>query len=806
MLISYKWLKEYINLADLTAEQVAEKLTRSGVEVEAVTALNTGITKLVVGKVLSCVKHPEADKLNICQVDVGEEEPVQIVCGAKNVAAEQFVAVAKVGARLPGGMKIKRAKLRGEKSEGMICSLQELGMEAKTVPKKYSEGIFHFPQEMTVGEDALAPLGLDDTILELDLTPNRADCLSMLGVAYEVAAILNRDVIVPEPAIVSVKEKASDAVSVKVEASGDNPYYGASIIKGVNIGESPLWLQTILMASGVRPVNNVVDVTNYVLLEYGQPLHAFDFDRFGSTEVLVRRATENETITTLDETERTLSGEHLVITNGTNPVAIAGVMGGATSEVENDTVNILLEAAFFSSEPIRKASKDLGLRSDSSIRFEKGVDPNRVAEAGARATSLIVQLAGGQVLEGPVAFDQLNRESVEVAISLDKINRTLGTELEVDQVREIFAQLQFPYDEKDLTFTVAVPTRRQDISIEADLVEEIARLYGYDHIPTTLPNTPTTPGGLTDSQKKKRKVRRFLEGTGVHEAVSYSLTTQEKEAHFRETSEGQVKITLPMSEERSALRTTLIPHLLDALSYNKNRNSYNVHLYEMGTVFHTDEDPITVQPEEKTYLSGAFMGLWHEHGWQGEKKPADFYVVKGIVDGILSELHVTSDVRYVATEKHGLHPGRTAQVEIDGRQVGYLGQLHPTVAKEWSLPATYVFELDLLALMALSTADLRYQAIPKYPAMERDIALVVDENVNAEDLERIILDHGGKLLKKVAVFDLYQGENMAPGKKSLAFSLRYLDAEKTLTEEEVTNVHEKVLQGLEEKAGATLRS
>jgi phenylalanyl-tRNA synthetase beta chain len=804
VLISYKWLKEYVNIDDLTAEQVAEKLTRSGVEVDAVTSLDKGITKLVVGKVLTCSKHPEADKLKICQVDVGEDEPVQIVCGAKNVAEGQFVAVAKVGARLPGGMKIKRAKLRGEKSEGMICSLQELGLEGKTVPKKYSEGIFQFPEEMNIGEDAMVPLGLDDTVLELDLTPNRADCLSMLGVAYEVAAILDREVIIPEPAIVLSNEKSD--VSVKVEASGDNPYYGATVIKGVKIAESPLWLQTTLMASGVRPINNVVDVTNYVLLEYGQPLHAFDLDRFGSKEVVVRRATQGETIVTIDETTRTLSGEHLVITNGQEPVALAGVMGGATSEVANDTVNLLLEAAYFCPAPVRKASKDLGLRSDASIRFEKGVDPNRVDQAGTRAASLIQQLAGGEVMDAPVVFDELNRDPVEVSISLDRVNQTLGTELEVEQIKKIFGQLQFPFTEEDQKFIISVPTRRQDISIEPDIVEEIARLYGYDQIPTTLPNTPTTPGGLTSTQLKKRKVRRFLEGSGLHEAVSYSLTTAEKEAFFTEETKKRVKVALPMSEERSTLRTTLIPHLLDALSYNKNRNTYNVHLYEMGSVFHTEEDPVTVQPDEKTYLSGALMGLWHEHSWQGEKKPVDFYVAKGIVDGLLSELNVTGTIRYVSTETSGYHPGRTAAVEIDGKRVGFLGQLHPAVAKEWSLPSTYVFELELMTLMEMSTNTLRYQAIPKYPAMVRDIALVVDKDVKAEVLEKIIVEVGGSLLTKVAVFDLYEGENLELGKKSLAFSLRYLDPEKTLTEEEVTIVHEKVLESLKERIGAILRS
>ncbi|MCE7793405.1 phenylalanine--tRNA ligase subunit beta [Salipaludibacillus sp. CUR1] len=806
MLVSYKWLKEYVNLDDLTPAEVAEKLTRSGVEVDAVHSLSDGITNLVVGKVMKCEKHPQADKLNLCQVDVGESDPVQIVCGASNVGEGQFVAVARVGARLPGGMKIKRAKLRGEVSEGMICSLQELGFEGKVVPKKYSEGIFNFPQEMTAGEDAMAPLGLDDTVLELDLTPNRSDCLSMIGVAYEVAAILGREVNVPEPAIVASKEKASDYISVKVEASGDNPYYGANVIRGLQISESPLWLQTALMAAGVRPVNNVVDVTNYVLLEYGQPLHAFDLDRFGSEEVVVRRAADGEKIVTLDDIERTLSGDHLVITNGNDPVALAGVMGGATSEVETESVNILLEAAYFSPASVRKASRDLGLRSDSSVRFEKGVDPNSVAEAGARAASLIQQLSGGEILEGPVEFDELNKNEKEVRISLNKINSVLGTHMTAEEVSQIFDQLQFGIDEKDGEFSVTVPTRRQDISIEADLVEEAARLYGYDNIPVTLPNTPSTPGGLTAEQLKKRKARRFLEGAGMLEAVNYSLTTADKEAYFKEESKSRVKVALPMSEERSALRTTLIPHLLDDLSYNKNRNIYNVHLYEMGTVFHTEEETVTVQPDEKTFLAGALMGLWQEHSWQGEKKPADFFVLKGIVEGLLKELNITGEIRFVQSEKKGLHPGRTASLYIDGTEAGVLGQLHPAAAKEWSLPETYVFELDLSILMSFPAEAVRYEAIPRYPGMDRDIALVVDEDIKAEELEKVIVAHGGSLLSTVSVFDLYQGENLEAGKKSLAFSLRYQNREKTLTEEEITEVHTKVLQALEEKLGAKLRA
>ncbi|MBU9721184.1 MULTISPECIES: phenylalanine--tRNA ligase subunit beta [Bacillaceae] len=806
MLVSYKWLKDYIELDDLTPHEVAEKLTRSGVEVDIVHVMNKGLKNIVVGKVLACEKHPEADKLNLCQVDIGEEETVQIVCGAANVGADQYVVVAKVGARLPGGMKIKRAKLRGQVSEGMICSLQELGFEGKVVAKEFAEGIFNFPTEVTPGSDALALLGLDDAVLELDLTANRADCLSLVGTAYEVAAILGRDVKLPEVNLSEASEKGSDYVSVNVEANEDNPYYGATMIKDVTIAPSPLWLQTRLMASGIRPINNVVDITNYVLLEYGQPLHAFDYDRFGSKEVLVRLANNGEKMVTLDDVERTLSDEYLVITNGSEPVALAGVMGGADSEVQDDTKNILLEAAYFKGSTVRKASRDLGLRSDASARFEKGVDPNRVKKAGERAAAMIAELAGGQVLSGVVAYDELDRSEKKINISLDKINGLLGTDIDTDTVMSIFSKLKFEATVAGNNFTISVPTRRQDIVIAADIIEEVARLYGYDNIPTTLPNTATTPGGLTVVQAKKRKLKRFLENSGLHEAITYSLTTAEKEAFFTESVSHRVKVALPMSEDRSTLRTTLIPHLLEVLSHNKNRSMPNVRVYEMGSVFHTDEESASKQPDEKTLLSGALMGVWHEHSWQAEKKVVDFFVAKGIVEGIFAELNVQGELRFVQGEPKGFHPGRTAIVELDGFQVGIVGQLHPVVAKEWSLPETYVFEIDLRYVLSEPSKEVRYDTIPRYPAMERDIALVVDEKVKSEDVERQIVALGSPLLKNVELFDLYQGEHLEEGKKSLAFSLRYQDPEKTLTEDEVTTVHEKVLEGLKEKLGATLRS
>ncbi|WP_026671564.1 phenylalanine--tRNA ligase subunit beta [Alkalihalobacterium bogoriense] len=808
MLVSYRWLQEYIDLTNITPQEIAERLTRGGVEVDIIHKLNKGISGVVIGHVLDCKQHPNADKLNVCQVDIGEEEHVQIVCGARNVGSGQKVAVAKVGAVLPDNFKIKKAKLRGEVSQGMICSLQELGIEGKLVQKEYSEGIFVFPNDVTVGEDALSQLNLYDEVLELDLTPNRADCLSMIGVAYEVAALLDRDVTFKDPQYTPSTEKAADYIKVQVEAKEDNPYYGAKIIKGVKIGPSPLWLQNRLVASGIRPISNVVDVTNFVLLEYGQPLHAFDYDRLGSKEILVRRANKNEQIVTLDDEQRTLSPDHLVITNGEDPVAVAGVMGGAFSEVQSDTTTILLEAAYFKNTTVRKGSKDLGIRSEASVRYEKGVDPQRVEKAAERACELIVQVAGGEVLDGIVEVNHLQIQETEIDISVDQINERLGTAITSEEVAAILERLRFSYTQKDKQFIVTAPTRRQDISIQEDLMEEVARIYGYDYIPTTLPKGLTTPGTLSDYQKKRRIVRRFLESCGLNQTITYSLTSPSKAKGLDgEMSDvTPVQLAMPMSEDRSTMRTTLLPHLLDVITYNKNRKVEDVFLYEVGSIFLSDENVVTKQPVEQEMVAAAFTGLWHNHSWQGEKKAVDFFVVKGVVEGLCKELGIAPYISFSKGEQAGLHPGRTAFVYLNEKPVGVIGQLHPQMQKSLDLSPTYVFQLHLEALLTYETKELRYTTIPRYPSMTRDIALVVDESLEADKVRQVIEKTGTSLLDHVRLFDLYQGEHLEEGKKSLAFSLTYLDPERTLTEEEVTTVHQNVLTALEQELGATLRS
>ncbi|MBM7692838.1 phenylalanyl-tRNA synthetase beta chain [Peribacillus deserti] len=803
MFVSYRWLQEYVDLSGISPEELAEKITKSGIEVEGVEKKSEGLKGVVVGHVLEKEKHPEADKLNKCLVDLGQENPVQIICGAANVDKGQKVAVATVGAVLPGNFKIKKAKLRGEESNGMICSLQELGIEPKVVAKDYSSGIFVFPSDAEVGQDAFSLLGLDDSILELGLTPNRADAMSMLGVAYEVAAILGREVKWPQIEEHASAEDASEYISVNVEAKEDNPLYVAKVIKDVKIGPSPLWMQTLLMNSGIRPHNNIVDITNYVLLEYGQPLHAFDYDKIGSKEILVRKASEGEKIVTLDETERTLKADHLVITNGSEPIALAGVMGGANSEVGSDTTTVLLESAYFTGGVIRKASKDHGLRSEASSRYEKGVDPNRVRQSAERAADLMAKYAAGTVLKGSVTSDSLQAEPAVVSITLDKINKVLGTELQITQIKDIFERLQFAAVVEGQEITVTVPTRRGDITIEEDLIEEVARLYGYDNLPVTLPVAETVPGGLTPYQLKRRRVRSFLEGAGLYQAVTYSLTTDEKAGQYSLEKADTIRLAMPMSEERSTLRLSITPQLLEILKYNLARQNDSIAIYETGSVFlKTEEDEL---PIEKEQLAGALTGLWHSQLWQGEKKPVDFYVAKGVLEGLFTELGLAGTVTYLPADIAGMHPGRTAEIKLNGEPIGFVGQVHPSVQKEMDLKDTFVFELSLQSILQAQAEPIAYESIPRFPSITRDIALVVNSETAAGDIYGIILEAGGKLLKEVSIFDLYEGDRMEQGKKSVAFSLKYLDPERTLTDEEVTKAHNKVLKAVEEKTGATLR-
>lgn len=800
MLISNEWLKEYVTNDD-SVSNLAERITRTGIEVDDLIDYTKDIKNLVVGFVKSKEKHPDADKLNVCQVDIGEDEPVQIVCGAPNVDAGQYVIVAKVGGRLPGGIKIKRAKLRGERSEGMICSLQEIGISSNYIPKSFESGIYVFSESQVPGTDALQALYLDDQVMEFDLTPNRADALSMIGTAYEVAALYNTKMTKPETTSNELELSANDELTVTIENEDKVPYYSARVVHDVTIEPSPIWMQVRLIKAGIRPINNVVDISNYVLLEYGQPLHMFDQDAIGSQQIVVRQANEGEKMTTLDDTERELLTSDIVITNGQTPIALAGVMGGDFSEVKEHTSNIVIEGAIFDSVSIRHTSRRLNLRSESSSRFEKGIATEFVDEAVDRACYLLQTYANGKVLKDRVSSGELGAFITPIDITADKINRTIGFDLSQNDIVTIFNQLGFDTEINDDVITVQVPSRRKDITIKEDLIEEVARIYGYDDIPSTLPVfEKVTSGQLTDRQYKTRMVKEVLEGAGLDQAITYSLVSKEDATAFAMQQRQTIDLLMPMSEAHASLRQSLLPHLIEAASYNVARKNKDVKLFEIGNVFFANGEGEL--PDQIEYLSGILTGDYVVNQWQGKKETVDFYLAKGVVDRVSEKLNL--EFSYRRADIDGLHPGRTAEILLENKVVGFIGELHPTLAADNDLKRTYVFELNFDALMAVSVGYINYQPIPRFPGMSRDIALEVDQNIPAADLLSTIHAHGGNILKDTLVFDVYQGEHLEKGKKSIAIRLNYLDTEETLTDERVSKVQAEIEAALIEQ-GAVIR-
>lgn len=800
MLISNEWLKEYVTIDD-SVSNLAERITRTGIEVDDLIDYTKDIKNLVVGFVKSKEKHPDADKLNVCQVDIGEDEPVQIVCGAPNVDAGQYVIVAKVGGRLPGGIKIKRAKLRGERSEGIICSLQEIGISSNYIPKSFESGIYVFSEAQVPGTDALQALYLDDQVMEFDLTPNRADALSMIGTAYEVAALYNTKMTKPDTTSNELELSANDELTVTIENEDKVPYYSARVVHDVTIEPSPIWMQARLIKAGIRPINNVVDISNYVLLEYGQPLHMFDQDAIGSQQIVVRQANEGEKMTTLDDTERELLTSDIVITNGQTPIALAGVMGGDFSEVKEQTSNIVIEGAIFDPVSIRHTSRRLNLRSESSSRFEKGIATEFVDEAVDRACYLLQTYANGKVLKDRVSSGELGAFITPIDITADKINRTIGFDLSQNDIVTIFNQLGFDTEINDDVITVQVPSRRKDITIKEDLIEEVARIYGYDDIPSTLPVfEKVTSGQLTDRQYKTRMVKEVLEGAGLDQAITYSLVSKEDATAFSMQQRQTIDLLMPMSEAHASLRQSLLPHLIEAASYNVARKNKDVKLFEIGNVFFANGEGEL--PDQVEYLSGILTGDYVVNQWQGKKETVDFYLAKGVVDRVSEKLNL--EFSYRRADIDGLHPGRTAEILLENKVVGFIGELHPTLAADNDLKRTYVFELNFDALMSVSVGYINYQPIPRFPGMSRDIALEVDQNIPAADLLSTIHAHGGNILKDTLVFDVYQGEHLEKGKKSIAIRLNYLDTEETLTDERVSKVQAEIEAALIEQ-GAVIR-
>lgn len=802
MLVSYKWLKKLVNgIDDIPVTDLAEKMSLSGIEIEGVTVPGDGLSKIVVGEVLTCEDVPDTH-LHLCQVDVGEDEPLQIVCGAPNVKAGIKAITALVGARIADNYKIKKGKIRGIVSLGMLCALDEIGIPESVNPMKHEEGIYILPEDAVIGDSVLPYLDLDDEIIEPDILANRADAMSMRGVAHEVAAIYGKTVNFEDKKLTEVDRKAADKIAVKVEASTEQvPTYKIRIIEDVKIAPSPLWLQNTLMNAGIRPINNVVDVTNYVLMYYGQPLHAFDFDKFGADEILVRQAQDGEKIVILDEQERKLSKEDIVITANGKPVALGGVMGGLDSEITEQTTNVALEAALFNGTSIRKTSHKFALRSESSSRFEKGINQGTVREALDFAAAMIQELAGGEVLSGVVESNDFMPEPQEVKTTLERINAFLGTSLTVEKVLEILAQLGFETQENNGEFHIQIPSRRWDIKIEADIVEEIARIYGYANLPSTLP-AGATVGELTAMQKLRRKVRTNVEAAGLSEVIGYSLTSSEKAREFADVQGPTTSLLLPMTEDRQTLRGSQIPGLLDIINYNQNRKNADVAIYEVGNIF-LATDSEDSRPLEIPHLAFAISGNVADKTYNSAAVAVDFYHAKAIVEQLLAGYENLSFEAYSAIKE--MHPGRTARVLVGNRQVGFVGQVHPATAKAYDIKETYVASLDLEVMLELAPAQTVFVEVPKVQAVNRDIAMLVDRDKTHAEIVEVITSSKVKSLSKVELFDIYQGENLPEGKKSMAYSLTFQSRENTMTEEEIAKAMAKITKNLTEKLNAEIR-
>ena len=653
----------------------------------------------------------------------------------------------------------------------MICSLAELGLPDSIIPKEFADGIQILPEDAVPGDSIFPYLDLDDEIIELSITPNRADALSMRGVAHEVAAIYGKSVHFPEKTVTEDSKPASDKISVAIE-SDKVATYASRVVENVTVQPSPQWLQNLLMNAGIRPINNVVDVTNYVLLYFGQPMHAFDLDKFEDSRIVARDAREGEKLVTLDGEERELTTEDIVITVADKPVALAGVMGGASTEIDNNSKNVVLEAAVFDGQSIRKTSSRLNLRSESSSRFEKGINNDTVLEALDFAAAMLQELANGTVLAGRVQAGSVDTEPVQVSTSLGYVNVRLGTELTFADIEDVFAKLGFGLTGDADKFTVSVPRRRWDISIQADLVEEIARIYGYEKLPTTLPEAAGTAGELTETQALRRKVRTIAEGAGLTEIISYALTTPEKAVEFAVTPTNLTELMWPMTVDRSALRQNMVSGMLDTVAYNVNRKNSNVAIYEIGKVFEQNGNPKEELPNEINTFAFAISGLVAEKDFQTKATPVDFFYAKGIVEALFDKLEVSVD--YVPTKDlASMHPGRTAAIVLDGQTIGFLGQVHPQTAKNYGIPETYVAEINLSAVEAALQPDQPFVEITKFPAVSRDIALLLKAEITHQEVLDAIYSAGVKRLVAVKLFDVYAGEKLGAGMKSMAYSLTF---------------------------------
>lgn len=794
-----KWLSEYIDI-DLDTNDFIDKITLSGSKVESVTHLAKDITKVVTGKVLEIEKHPDADKLVVTKVDIGEGEPIQIVTGAPNLYVGAIVPVALVGATVYHGTgleKIKKGKLRGVESNGMMCSIEELGFTVHDYPEAPEYGIYIFKDEVPLGADVKKLLEMEDDVVEFEITSNRPDCFSILGLARETAATYRTPFKYPE---IKVEEKCSDKtedmISVEIRNPELCPRYIARAVKNVKIEPSPLWLRHKLTAAGVRPINNIVDITNYVMLEMGQPMHAFDIDTIDERKIIVRNANEGEKITTLDGQERNLDPSMLVISDCNKAVAIAGVMGGENSKITEGAEAILFESANFNGPNVRITAKKVGLRTDASAKYEKGLDPNLALDAVNRACQLVEILGCGEVCQGMVDCYPNKRESWTVEYSTESINKLLGINLSESEMIDMFKLVEVEADGK----VAKIPTFRPDLVAEADLAEEIARFYGYDNIETTLAAGTPTVGKKTKKQMVEDKVIDTMISLGLSEAKCFSFESPKvfdklnipEDSYLRNT----VKISNPLGEDFSIMRTVTLNGILNSISTNYNRRNESAAIFELGKTYIPKALPLTELPEEKNYITIAIYG--------GNN---DFYSTKGVCEEMFSVLGIAEDISYLPkSDLPYMHPGRLAEIKYNDEAIGFVGELHPQIAENYSIGAkTYLAVIDMDVVVENATFERTYKALPKYPAMTRDIALLVKDEVIVKDIEDIIREKGGKLLESIQLFDVFKGKQIQEGYKSVAYNISFRADDRTLTDEEVNSPMKKILKELEEKLGAVLR-
>ena len=789
-MISLNWVKDYIDINDQDLNELALKITKAGINVEAV--ISNKIDHLVIGEVIDCIDHPDSDHLHICQVNVGTEIK-QIVCGASNVRKGIKVIVALPGAVLPGNFEIKKSKIRNAESNGMICALYELGLEEKT-EETYSKGIYELDSKAKVGEDPLKYLGLEDTLYELDVHKHRNnDCYYHIGFAYEIAAILNRKVTLP----IDDYHEITDDINnhFKLEVKTDKcPYYLAKMVTDVKIKESPDFIKKRLVAAGMRPINNVVDISNYVMLEYGQPLHFFDKDKL-EDYILVRDAKEEEKIVTLDGKERVLKSTDIVITDGNKPVCIAGVMGGENTEDDINTKSILIESAIFDAVSIRNTANRLNLKSEASIRYGKGLNYEYTLKAINRACHLLEKYADAKVLKGMVVHDKIDKKPNIVKFKANDINKILGITISHEDMEVELKRLDFAYEVKGDDFIVTIPKRRLDIDPNVnDIAEEIGRLYGYHNLVSTLPKTNIRKGEYVGNVKYRKIISKRLRSLGLNEVKTYTLVSREMADLFKYDNKENIILPNPMSSDKEYIRTTLIPSLLNVLNYNKTHKVNDIMIYEIAKTY-------DINYQETSKICVLMKGNYINNNWNNIKIPVDFYLIKGILENVLDYLGLKNRYSLVVADIPNMHPGMSAKVLLDRKEIGIIGRIHPLLSKD----DIYLFEINMDALMT-NIKPLKYKEVSKYPSINKDLAFIVKKDVNANEIIDVIKKSAGRLLTNIEVFDVYTGEKLASDEKSIAYSLTFNDSTKTLTEEEINTLFEKIIKDVESKLDAKLRN